>query len=499
MEGRASLRSDVAIGPTPILPPVKDHPHTEANSVIGGPVYRGDKLPDLAGSFVYGDYITGTIWAVHADKDGSYSCDTLLDTDLRIVGFTQGSAGELYVLDYDFSGQIYELLPSGLEDTSVSFPRRLSETGLFASVERLEPAPGVVPYSVRVDRWMDGATADRWVAIPGDGKVHLPVRPEDPAIYPEGTVLVKHLSLPQPGGRAAIRLETQLLHFERGTWRPYSFLWDELGHDAALVDSTGTSRSLKVADVTTPEAAVDRTWHANATNECKLCHNAGPKFVLGFSLNQLDRPLEGDSPGSSQLSRLAAQGVLASAHPLPPEDPWRLVDPRDASQALDARARSYLHVNCAMCHHPGGNAIVSFFLRRELPFDKLNTNKGTGIGTFGMLDAKIVVPGDPYRSVLMYRMSKLGYARMPYIGSRVVDSAGVTLVEQWIRKLPRTDTSAVSAPATDDSELARQLQTLAEKRTASETAAAGTIRKAVQSTECVAARRPDARRFAGRT
>ena len=40
MEGRVSLRSEVKTGPTPIIPPVKDHPHTEANSVIGGPVYR---------------------------------------------------------------------------------------------------------------------------------------------------------------------------------------------------------------------------------------------------------------------------------------------------------------------------------------------------------------------------------------------------------------------------------------------------------------------------
>ena len=37
MEGRVALRTEVKPGPTPILPPVKDHPHTEANSVIGGP------------------------------------------------------------------------------------------------------------------------------------------------------------------------------------------------------------------------------------------------------------------------------------------------------------------------------------------------------------------------------------------------------------------------------------------------------------------------------
>jgi glucose/arabinose dehydrogenase len=123
MEGRVALRSEVQPGPTPIIPPVKDHPHTEANSVIGGPVYRGNKLPDLAGAFVYGDYITGTIWAIRPDKDGAYSHTTLVDTDQRIVAFTQGSQGELFVLDYDFTGQIYELLPSGLRDTSASFPR----------------------------------------------------------------------------------------------------------------------------------------------------------------------------------------------------------------------------------------------------------------------------------------------------------------------------------------------------------------------------------------
>jgi glucose/arabinose dehydrogenase len=87
MEGRAALRSEVAVGPTPIIPPIKDHPHSEANSVIGGPVYRGQKLPDLAGAFIYGDYITGTIWAVRLEPDGTYSHKTLVDTDLRIVAF----------------------------------------------------------------------------------------------------------------------------------------------------------------------------------------------------------------------------------------------------------------------------------------------------------------------------------------------------------------------------------------------------------------------------
>ncbi len=466
MEGRASLRSEVKPGPTPIIPPVKDHPHTEANSVVGGPIYRGEKLPGLVGSFVYGDYITGTIWGIKPDKDNSYSHTTLVDTDQRIVAFTEGIGGELLVLDYDLTGQIYELLPSGLEDTSAKFPRRLSETGLFTSLETMEPAPGVVPYVVKVPRWMDGAGASRWIAIPGEGKIECSTNSNEPTIYPEGTVLVKDVQMRSgTKDQQAIRLETQILHYELGTWRPYSYLWDEAGKEAHLVDSLGASRVIRIPDPEKPDAVEERTWNVSAVNECKLCHNRESRYVLGFVPNQLDRdittmPKTAGANGSHQLEALSQQGVFAKQPIITENDPLNLVDPHDEKQPLEARARSYLHVNCGMCHQPGGNAIVSFFLRRDLPFDKLNTGKGTGIGTFGLRNAKLIVPGDPYRSVLMYRMSKLGYARMPYIGSRVVDSAGVALVEEWIRSLPREAEGKHSSPVTKDSAESLALQSL---------------------------------------
>ncbi|MFN0018236.1 MAG: PQQ-dependent sugar dehydrogenase [Pirellulaceae bacterium] len=443
MEGRAALRTEVKPGPTPILPPVKDHPHTEANSVIGGPVYRGRKLP-LAGSFIYGDYITGTIWAIRPDKDNSYTHTTLCDTDLRIVAFTQGSGGEIYVLDYDLTGQIYELVPSGLKDTTATFPRRLSETGLFKSLKTMEPAEGVVPYSIIVPRWLDGASGQRFIAIPGQGHAKLARNTKEKTEFPDGTVLVKHLSESQHFG-PALRLETQVLHYENGKWNPYSYLWDDAGQEAVLVESVGSSRPIQSA------GAPVRTWHVNAVNECKLCHNAESGNVLGFVSLQL-----------SGLETLANQGVIP---PIEPSSEPRdlLTNAHDDKAGLDARARSYLHVNCSMCHQPGGNAIVSFYLRRDMPFDKLNTNKGTGIGTFGMKDAKIIIPGDPYRSVLMYRMSKLGYARMPYIGSRKVDSSGVAMIEEWIRSMPVEESVARSGPASPDSADANSLSLLKQK------------------------------------
>jgi putative heme-binding domain-containing protein len=470
MEGRAVLRSEVKPGPTPILPPVKDHPHTEANSVIGGPVYRGEKLPELDGAFVYGDYITGTIWSIKREGGDFYSFQTLCDTDQRIISFTQGNGGELYVLDYDFTGQIYELVPSGLEDKSANFPRRLSETGLFRSLETMEPALGVVPYRVLVERWMDGAEGQRWIAIPGKGLATL-ANKDQPAVYPEGTVLVKNLTL--PAGDTTIKLETQILHYENETWHPYSYLWNDDGKDAELVESTGRNRTLKGPG---KDGVTERTWHVNAVNECKLCHNAESRNVLGFVSHQLTRSVPG-SKGANESTWLTAIGVLEKDFSPQEDDPSNLVDPHDAKQKLDDRARSYLHVNCSMCHQPGGNAIVSFFLRRDLPFDKLNTNKGTGIGTFGMRDAKIIAPGDPYRSVLMYRFAKLGYARMPYIGSQVVDSKGVALIEDWIRSLPG---EAKSGPLTAGH---KDAQALAAMKRGANPSQKEAIEQLVQSTE----------------
>jgi mono/diheme cytochrome c family protein len=186
---------------------------------------------------------------------------------------------------------------------------------------------------------------------------------------------------------------------------------------------------------------------------------------------------------AEQWSLLAAQGVIQDTSPPASDDPLRLVDPHDEAQGLDDRARSYLHVNCSMCHQPGGNAIVSFYLRRDLPLDQLNTNKGTGIGTFGMREARIIAPGDPYRSLLLYRMSKLGYARMPYIGSRVVDGRGVALVAEWIRSLPGGTAGIASAPLASDSAEAKALRLLSSKNSSPQATRQSAIQELLKSTE----------------
>lgn len=470
MEGRAVLRSEVARGPTPIRPPVKDHPHSEANSVIGGPIYRGSKLEDLDGAFIYGDYITGTIWSLRAEGDGEFAHRTLVDTDQRITAFAEGSGGELFVLDFDYTGRIYELVPSGQIDRSAEFPRRLSETGLFTSLENMRPAAGVIPYDVNVRQWMDGERTHRWVAIPGNGSITLGDG-DRPAEYPDGTVFVKHLTHNWEWRDRRIPLETQILHYENGTWRPYTYVWNnaltDAPRDATLVDAAGATLDVPIAH-REGGGYIRTEKHFGAQNECRLCHNAGTGVVLGFVANQLDKWAARPGDFVPQLSTLAKEKTIARVPETPENNPARLVDPHDKKQSLDDRARSYLHGNCSSCHHPGGNAIVSFYLRRDMPFAQLNTNKGTGIGTFGLRDAKIITPGDPYRSILLYRMTKLGYGRMPYIGSQVVDSRGVALIEEWIRAMPNKDIERSSTLVRSGSRDAKALDELKRKQRGSE-------------------------------
>ncbi len=445
-------------------------------------MYRGDKLKPLNGEFVYGDYITGTIWSVGRASDGSFVGRTLVDTDLRITDFLEGSAGELFVLDYDLTGQIYELLPNDVEDLSADFPRMLSQTGVFSALTPLQPAAGVVEYEVVVPRWTDGAMAQRFVAVPGSDRIDLAPNGTIRGQYPEGTVFAKQLTIPAAAGKTRTPLETQILQLQNGVWNPYSYLWNEAGTDAELVSSVGTTRSVQWPDANASGQFTERTWRTSAINECKLCHNAGPGFVLGFVGNQLDRRNRSGTSTVDQLASLISQQVITAIPDESGNPAFHLLDPHDESLDLNDRARSYLHGNCGMCHHKGGNAIVSFFLTRDLPFEQLNTNKGTGIGTFGMKDAKLILSGDPFRSVMMYRMSKLGYARMPYIGSQVVDSDGVSLIEQWIRSLPAEGTADRSDPLIAGSSQANSLATLTVTSSDADTRSAA-IRNLVGSTE----------------
>ncbi len=90
-----------------LVKPVAEYSHKHGCSVTGGYVYRGDKIKELYGKYIFGDFCNGTIWTI--DKEQNYDMQKLMNTDLNISSFGEDAGGELYVVDY--RGKIFKLVP----------------------------------------------------------------------------------------------------------------------------------------------------------------------------------------------------------------------------------------------------------------------------------------------------------------------------------------------------------------------------------------------------
>ncbi|MHA4875697.1 hypothetical protein, partial [Enterococcus faecium] len=75
---------------------------------------------------------------------------------------------------------------------------------------------------------------------------------------------------------------------------------------------------------------------------------------------------------------------------------------------LTRRARSYLDVNCATCHQPGGITEVDMDLRVTTPRYQTNTlNVPPTQGDLGITGANRITPGNKEMSILWQRMNRL--------------------------------------------------------------------------------------------
>jgi putative heme-binding domain-containing protein len=467
VEGSQPVHLDRPRGPTPIVTPAMEIPHTEGASITGGFVYRGKKFPQLEGTYIFGDWETRRVWGVKVDGEKLGERYELIDPTVRIVDFAEDREGELYLLDHD-DGAIYGLAPNPASGQPSRFPRKLSETGLFESVAKHAPAAGVLPFSINAEQWSDHATAERWIGVPGTEPVRIHNKPKNipgsqfsrATDWPEGAVLIKTLSLDLARGDAAIRrrIETQLLHYDGREWLGYTYEWNDDQTDATLVDRLGKSRVLQVADPNAPGGRRTQTWRFSSRGECLRCHNPWSEYTLAFNVPQLNRLHDYGPIRDNQIRTLRHIGILSDVvEPFDPLDPYlkieppkspealpRLSPPHDPSGEIDARARAYLHVNCAHCHRFNGGGSSYIYLQHHL---SLAETKALGAkpvqGTFGIDDAQILAAGDPYRSVLFFRLAKTGPGHMPHLGAKIVDERGLALIHDWIRQLPvRPDDAA---------------------------------------------------------
>lgn len=85
---------------TDSIDPVTEYDRSLGASVTGGFVYRGSAVPDLIGWYVFGDFISGRLFAVPQDSVTGTEPEVLLETGLAIAAFGESVDGELFVVNY---------------------------------------------------------------------------------------------------------------------------------------------------------------------------------------------------------------------------------------------------------------------------------------------------------------------------------------------------------------------------------------------------------------
>ncbi len=446
-------------GPVPPVAPEIEHSHAEFRSLTGGLVYRGKAYPELVGAYIYGDFSTGRIWAMRHDGTNVLWHHELVDTSLAITGFAADRDGEVLVVDHTTG--FFRLTAALPVTQAVSFPQKLSATGLFGDVPALAADPALMAYSVNSPQWLDGAVAQRWLALPAG---HTAEFTQSRAWnLSNGAVLVQHIELAldqsKPGERR--RLETRVLLKQDNEWAGYSYVWNDAQTDAELGGAEGMDRQFEVRDPAASDGHRAQSWRVPSRAECMMCHARAANYVLGLTSAQLNH---GD-----QLQRLERfgrlrvdwagferwrAGVESTSAELPPAGndvpPGKLsallprlaarlpaqVNPRDPAHPLEARVRSYLAANCAPCHVPagGGNAAMDLDLATPL------ANTGM-IGakpqhwTFDAENPLLIAPGSPDRSVMWRRVSQREEAPMPPLAVNETDREFTGLLAAWIRSL----------------------------------------------------------------
>ncbi len=90
-----------------LTPPVHAYPRAVGTTIIGGFVYRGSKIPQLQGRYVFGDMGSGRIWAI---DPADYSVEEVLSLRLSssFTTFGEDRDGELYI---GKSPQVLRIIP----------------------------------------------------------------------------------------------------------------------------------------------------------------------------------------------------------------------------------------------------------------------------------------------------------------------------------------------------------------------------------------------------
>lgn len=122
-------------------PPILEYPHdsTGGFSVTGGYVYRGSAVPSLTGKYIYGDFVSGRIWA--ATRSGNTWSTVVIANQSSLSTFGEDESGELYVAS--LGGTITKIVAGDIFTNADTFVRQQYRDFLNREATNAEATAGV--------------------------------------------------------------------------------------------------------------------------------------------------------------------------------------------------------------------------------------------------------------------------------------------------------------------------------------------------------------------
>lgn len=387
-------------------------------AIIGGYVYRGSAMPELQGRYIFGDFIRSGVTTINYDNNGVASAVDLIPGGGSSPTLSEDNAGNIWRI-HSWGG--FEQLVRTNAPAAGNFPETLSATGCFNPQNIREPASGVVAYDINSPLWSDGASKERYFAIP-DG-TQITIESNGQWSFPIGSVLIKTFLLQNTP------VETRLLvRHQNGEWGGYSYEWNDTGTEAYLL-SAGKTKTVSTQE-----------WRYPSRAQCMNCHTApngspASERVLGLETAQINRDFI--YPGNliaNQIQTLATVNYFSSnpgSHTNLPQMP----NPH-SSENLTDRARAYLHTNCSNCHQPNGPGRGGMDFRYTSNWATAGyCNQLPSLGNFGIANARLLKPGVAAESIIPLRMARSDIHRMPPLGVSVADTQGLNVIQNWINSL----------------------------------------------------------------
>lgn len=90
-----------------MIDPIWEYHHEVGKSITGGHVYRGTRIPELQGKYIYGDYVSNKVWALTYDEQQKrvVANQPIPDRGRPIFSFGEDEKGEVYILTSTTTGR----------------------------------------------------------------------------------------------------------------------------------------------------------------------------------------------------------------------------------------------------------------------------------------------------------------------------------------------------------------------------------------------------------